>query len=83
MTEAPLFKSYCHGPMNCTMSKESPATVSIDFKLEEKFRPYLQKDVNISYGQTSSTGYSHTRSVSLGPGECGYFAFVPIARNFR
>ncbi|KAI1264081.1 hypothetical protein F5Y18DRAFT_428587 [Xylariaceae sp. FL1019] len=82
--EAPLNGTFCHGPINCTVS--SSDTTTIGYKggvtIGQNLFNAIEAGVTAGYVQGDAHAIAEDSSVHLDKGECGYFTFVPVMRTF-
>ncbi len=83
VTEAPFANTYCHGPFMCTITSTATSTFTynggVNFGVD--VLGSLRAGISGGFNQAQQTAFARTFQIKLNDNECGYFTFVPVAKD--
>ncbi|KAI0517622.1 hypothetical protein F5B22DRAFT_603557 [Xylaria bambusicola] len=82
--ESPFVGTYCHGPFTCSITSTLTTNITYMGSLNPSFdlAGALKVGVSAGYSQNQVSAIARAFSVTLDPGQCGYFTYVPVKKTF-
>lgn len=83
VTEVPFPNTYCHGPFTCTITSTSSSTFTYTggANFGTDVLSALKVGISGGFSQARQTAFARAFSIKLNDNECGYFTFVPVAKD--